>query len=221
MSSEKSGSANRYPKQIPYIIGNEAAERFSFYGMRNILTVFLINYLLLNEVPDSGERTATAKETFHLFVAGVYFFPLLGGYLADRFLGKYRTILYLSLLYCVGHGSWPSSRTARPGFYAGPGPHRARLGRHQALRLGAIVGDQFTEDNKHLVKGVFGLFYWIINFGSFFASLTIPKTLKLYGPACRVRHPRRPDADRDDHLLGRPQPLHRTCRRPGRTRTPS
>jgi POT family proton-dependent oligopeptide transporter len=40
---------------------------------------------------------------FHTFVIGVYLFPLLGGWISDRFLGKYRTILWLSLLYCVGH----------------------------------------------------------------------------------------------------------------------
>ena len=43
-----------------------------------------------------------AKDVFHTFVIGVYFFPLLGGWLADRFFGKYNTILWFSLIYCVG-----------------------------------------------------------------------------------------------------------------------
>ena len=71
------------PKQIRYIIGNEGCERFSFYGMRNILTVFLVSSLLLY-LPEA-ERARGAKEVFHTFVIGVYFFPLLGGWLADRF----------------------------------------------------------------------------------------------------------------------------------------
>ena len=71
------------PRQIRYIIGNEGCERFSFYGMRNILTVFLVSSLLLY-LPE-GERAPGAKEVFHTFVIGVYFFPLLGGWLADRF----------------------------------------------------------------------------------------------------------------------------------------
>src|SRR3989440_7349524 len=94
------------PRQIRYIIGNEGCERFSFYGMRNILTQFLVSSTLLfavTEVVSQAEREGAAKEVFHTFVLGVYFFPLLGGWLADRMLGKYRTILYLSLVYCAGH----------------------------------------------------------------------------------------------------------------------
>src|SRR5439155_1520688 len=67
------------PPQVPFIIGNEACERFSFYGMRNILTIFLIDWLLKNDVPAQAEREAAAKAAFHLFVFGVYFTPLLGG----------------------------------------------------------------------------------------------------------------------------------------------
>src|SRR3954465_13286478 len=87
------------PKQIRYIIGNEGCERFSFYGMRNILTVFLSTSLLAY-LPEA-DRGGAAKEVFHPFVIGVYFFPLLGGWIADRFFGKYRTIFWLSLVYCA------------------------------------------------------------------------------------------------------------------------
>jgi len=107
------------PPQVPFIIGNEACERFSFYGMRNILTIFLIDWLLKNHVPAQAEREAAAKAAFHLFVFGVYFTPLLGGFLADRFLGKYRTILYISLLYCAGHACLAIFHDDRNGFYAG------------------------------------------------------------------------------------------------------
>src|SRR5271156_7097249 len=95
----------RLPRQIGYIIGNEGCERFSFYGMRNILTQFLVSSALLftaTTAVSQAEREGAAKEVFHTFVLGVYFFPLLGGWLADRLLGKYRTILYLSVVYCVG-----------------------------------------------------------------------------------------------------------------------
>ena len=90
----------RIPRQIRYIIGNEGCERFSFYGMRNILTVFLVSSLLMY-LPES-ERAGSAKDVFHTFVIGVYFFPLLGGWLSDRFFGKYNTIFWLSLVYCLG-----------------------------------------------------------------------------------------------------------------------
>src|SRR4030095_11617081 len=107
------------PKQIRYIIGNEGCERFSFYGMRNILTVFLVSSLLLF-LPES-ERAHGAKDVFHTFVIGVYFFPLLGGWLADRLFGKYNTILWLSLVYCVGQACLAMFVTNRTCFYIGLG----------------------------------------------------------------------------------------------------
>jgi POT family proton-dependent oligopeptide transporter len=105
------------PRQIRYIIGNEGCERFSFYGMRNILTVFLVTSLL-QHLPEA-DRAGAAKNVFHTFVIGVYFFPLLGGWLADRFLGKYHTIFWLSLVYCAGHLCLALFEKSRPGFYTG------------------------------------------------------------------------------------------------------
>ena len=93
-----------FPPGIPYIIGNEAAERFSFYGMKSILLVFMTTYLLQ---PDGSLDVFSIKEAEawnHLFVASAYFFPILGGLLADAFLGKYLTIIILSTVYCIGHG---------------------------------------------------------------------------------------------------------------------
>ena len=170
------------PSQIPFIIGNEACERFSFYGMRNILTVFLIDWLLKNQIPGQAEREGAAKAAFHLFVFGVYFTPLLGGFLADRFLGKYRTVLYISLLYCAGHACLALFHDDRNGFYAGLVLIALGSGGIKPC-VSALVGDQFTAENKHLVNKVFAIFYWSINLGSFFASMLIPKTLRLFGPA--------------------------------------
>jgi hypothetical protein len=60
------------PRQIAYIIGNEGCERFSFYGMRNILTQFLVASPLLAAASASQSiREAAAKEVFHTFVLGV------------------------------------------------------------------------------------------------------------------------------------------------------
>lgn len=182
MANESARSADRFPPQIPFIIGTEACERFSFYGMRNILTVFLIDYLLVHTSPDPTMRQSLAKANFHLFASGVYFFPLLGGYLADRYLGKYRTILWLSILYVLGHACLAMFESNPTGFYTGLFLIALGSGGIKPC-VSSMVGDQFTEANKHLVKKVFALFYWSVNFGSFFASLLIPKVLKLYGPA--------------------------------------
>jgi len=171
-------AAGRMPRQIPYIIGNEGCERFSFYGMRNILTPFLVGSLLLH-LPEA-ERSGAAKDVFHIFVLGVYFFPLLGGWLADRFWGKYRTVLWLSLVYCAGHLCLALFDDHRTGFFAGLGLIALGSGGIKPC-VSSFVGDQFDQSNKHLGKLVFDAFYWIINFGSFFASLLMPFFLARYG----------------------------------------
>ncbi len=170
----------RWPRQLPYIIASEACERFSFYGMRNILTPFLMTALLLS-VPEQF-RAGEAKDIFHSFVIGVYFFPLLGGYLADKFLGKYRTILYLSILYCIGHAFLAVFETNKEGFYAGLFLIALGSGGIKPL-VSAFMGDQFDQSNKHLARKAFDWFYFTINFGSFFASLLMPLVLKYYGAA--------------------------------------
>ena len=169
----------RWPHQVKYIVGNEACERFSFYGMRSILTVFLADHLL-RDLP-AAERAPHAKETFHLFVMAVFFFPLLGGYIADRWWGKYKTILWLSLAYCAGHACLALFDDVKEGFYLGLFLIALGSGGIKSS-VSAFVGDQLTASEKALAPSIFGAFYWSINLGSFFASLIIPKTLKLYGP---------------------------------------
>lgn len=173
-------SNGRMPRQIPYIIANEGCERFSFYGMRNILTPFLISTLLLF-LPEA-DRASDAKHVFHTFVIGVYFFPLLGGWLADQFFGKYNTVLWLSLVYCAGHACLAFFEDNLKGFYVGLFLIALGSGGIKPL-VSTFMGDQFDETNKHKAKVVYEAFYWIINFGSFFASLLMPIFLRDYGPA--------------------------------------
>ncbi|RPE81880.1 MFS transporter [Vulcaniibacterium tengchongense] len=171
----------KMPRQIPYIIGNEACERFSFYGMRNILVTFLASSALLAYLP-AAERDAMAKEVFHSFVIGVYFFPLLGGWLSDRFFGKYNTILWFSLIYCAGHACLAIFENHLTGFYFGLFLIALGSGGIKPLVV-SFVGDQFDQTNKDKAKVVFDAFYWSINFGSFFASLLMPLFLRSFGPA--------------------------------------
>jgi POT family proton-dependent oligopeptide transporter len=171
----------RLPPQIAFIIGNEACERFSFYGMRNLLSTFLAGSVFYAYLPEA-ERTLAAKDVFHTFVIGVYFFPLLGGWLADRWLGKYPTILWLSLVYTAGHALLAIFEGNKYGFYAGLGLIALGSGGIKPC-VSAFVGDQFHQGNKHLAKFVFDAFYWTINFGSFFATLLAPVLLRSYGPS--------------------------------------
>ena len=77
----------KLPKGIPYIISNEAAERFSFYGMKGILVIYMTQYLFLT-TGDANISEESAKGYFHLFTSAVYFFPIFGALISDIFFGK-------------------------------------------------------------------------------------------------------------------------------------
>ena len=171
---------SRMPKGIGYIIGNEAAERFSYYGMRTILVVFMTQYLLNAEGGLDVMSDADAKAWYHTFSMGVYFFPIIGALISDIFWGKYKTIIILSIVYCLGHLALALDET--------------RMGLSIGLTLIAIgsgglkpavsahVGDQFDAAKKHLLDKVFSYFYFSINFGAFLSTLLTPVMLKAYGP---------------------------------------
>lgn len=171
-----------FPPGVPYIIGNEAAERFSFYGMRSILIVFMTQYLVTRLGAPDRMGDAEAREKFALFVSAVYFLPILGAVLAESLLGKYRTIFYLSIVYCFGHFALALDDT-RTGLLLGLGLISLGAGGIKPC-VSANVGDQFGESNKHLLSKVFGWFYFSINAGSFLSTILCPWLLENpnYGP---------------------------------------
>ncbi len=168
------------PGGIPYIVGNEAAERFSFYGMRAILVVFMTQYLVGVDGQLAVMGEAEAKGWFHLFVSAVYFMPLFGALLSDGLLGKYRTIIALSLVYCLGHFALSLDPT-RLGLALGLGLIAIGSGGIKPC-VSAHLGDQFGHSNRHLLSRVFGWFYFAINLGAFVSTLAIPWLLEHNGP---------------------------------------
>ena len=170
------------PRGVPYIIGNEFAERFSFYGMKGILVVFMTQYLMRGsgELDLMSDESATAW--YHIFTSAVYFTPLLGALLADIFLGKYMTIISLSLVYCLGHVMLAIDDT-RFGLALGLGLIALGAGGIKPC-VSAHVGDQFGSMNKHRISAVFGWFYISINIGAFISNLLTPWLLNNpdYGP---------------------------------------
>ncbi len=177
------------PPGIKYIVGNEAAERFSFYGMKAILTVFMTEYLLDASGKLDVMDEVEAREWVHGFVTAVYFFPIFGAILADWLFGKYRVIIWLSIVYCLGHvvmalvdlpqltGIEPrDSLFVALGLIAiGSGGIKPCVSSH--------VGDQFGKRNHHLLSKVFQWFYFSINLGSAASTILIPFVLKQFGPA--------------------------------------
>ena len=168
------------PPGIPFIVGNEAAERFSFYGMKAILVVFMTRYLM----DDSGSAAvmgdAEARSWYHLFTSAVYFTPIFGALLADLVFGKYRTILGLSLVYCLGHLALALD-DSRLGLSIGLGLIAAGSGGIKPC-VSAHVGDQFADTNAPLLERAFGFFYFAINLGAFVSMLLTPWLLENVGP---------------------------------------
>ncbi len=173
------------PPGVPHIIGNEAAERFSFYGMKGILAIFMAQYLhYMDGSAGAPINEAQAAANYHYFNMAVYATPLLGALLADIFLGKYLTIIWLSLVYCAGHAC-----LALMGLY-GNAPVWLMMGLGLiALGSGGIkpcvsahVGDQFGSRNAWLLPKIFNWFYFSINIGAFVSMLLTPWLLEWYGP---------------------------------------
>lgn len=174
--------SSKLPPGIPHIVGNEAAERFSFYGMKAGLAIFLANYLGFLGGESLSETEATVYVSF--FTAAVYFTPFFGALLADIFAGKYKTIVTLSIVYCLGHlclafmgivGSVQIWLLSGLGLIAiGAGGIKPCVSAH--------VGDQFGPNNQHLLTKVFNLFYLSINLGAAISNLMIPWILEWYGP---------------------------------------
>jgi POT family proton-dependent oligopeptide transporter len=166
------------PPGVPYIIGNEAAERFSYYGMNSILVVFMTQYLM----DARGHLDLMSKEMadawYHTFVSAVYLLPLLGAILADAVLGKFRVIMTLSIVYCGGHLALALGHT-RLGLALGLSLIALGAGGIKPC-VSANVGDQFGASNQHLLSRVFSWFYFSINFGSAFSTLLIPWLLEPY-----------------------------------------
>lgn len=170
----------KMPPGIPYIVANEAAERFSFYGMRGILTVFMTQYLLDSSGALALMSESEARKYFHLFVASAYLFPFIGAIIADAFWGKYRTIINLSIVYCLGHACLAVDET-RLGLFSGLTLIAIGSGGIKSC-VSAHVGDQFGATNQHLLGRVFSWFYLSINLGATASMLLTPLLLKWFGP---------------------------------------
>src|SRR5438445_9381966 len=177
------------PPGVPYIVGNEAAERFSYYGMNSILTIFMTKYLMDKMGHLSLMQPANAEAWYHTFVSTLYFLPIFGAILADAVFGKFWVVFWLSIVYCGGHltlalmGS-PVAHAIEPRYLLAVGLLLIALGAGGIKPcVSTNVGDQFGETNKHLLTRVFNWFYFSINAGSALSTLLIPWLLEPYQAA--------------------------------------
>lgn len=177
-----------YPKGVAYIVATEAAERFSYYGMRSILTIFLVSQFF-NPASDPALQAAAeaaANERTHLFVSLAYFMPVIGAILADGFFGRYRVILALSLVYCLGHLCLALFDSSLDGFSLGLLLLAAGAGGIKA-NVSAFVGSQFEGrldalGRSDLMARAYGWFYFSINAGAVLSMASVPWLLQHAGP---------------------------------------
>jgi POT family proton-dependent oligopeptide transporter len=155
-----------HPVGFWFIFWGELAERCSYYGMNSILARFLAEKLDLGEGA-SGTYTS-------LFKAGCYFFPLLGGFLADQYLGKYRLIVMFSIPYIIGHivlgaETLPMTMIALVLLALGSGAIKPNIS-----TLMGMTYDQKRPGDEKLRSMAFEMFYMAINIGSAISYATIP-----------------------------------------------
>lgn len=161
-----------YPKAVGFIITNEFCERFSYYGMRAILSLYLRDKL---NYTDNG-----ATVIYHMFTMFAYFFPLLGAMIADGWLGRFRTIFYLSLVYATG--TILISLSAMPPINLPQKEFTIIALLLIAFGTGGIKpcvsafgGDQFKLPQQERYLGYFfSLFYFAINAGSLISTFLSP-----------------------------------------------
>lgn len=169
-----------HPVGLPFIVGNEAAERFSYYGMKSILVVFMTTMLMNANGSPAPMSSSEATFWYHLFGVGNYLFPIVGAIVADVWWGKYRTIMVLSLVYCVGHAILAVDDT-RLGLFLGLTVIAIGAGGIKPC-VSAHLGDQYRESGNPRISQGYSLFYVAINVGALISTLLIPIILAWYGP---------------------------------------
>ena len=170
-----------HPQGLPYIVGNEAAERFSYYGMKAILVVFMTTYLMDSSGALRTMSDGEATFWYHIFGMANYVVPIVGAVIADAVWGKYKTIIILSLVYCLGHLALAIDDT-RLGLTIGLGLIAIGSGGIKPC-VSAHLGDQYKDASSGRISEGYSLFYIAINLGAFISTLMTPLLLTWYGPS--------------------------------------
>ncbi|XP_051475954.1 solute carrier family 15 member 1 [Apus apus] len=171
-----------YPLSIFFIIINEFCERFSYYGMKAVLVLYFKYFLKW----DNNFSTAI----YHTFLALCYLTPILGALIADSWLGKFKTIVCLSIVYAIGQAvTAVSSINDLTDYNRDGSPDNLTL--HIALSMTGLIlialgtggikpcvsafgGDQFEDDQEKQRRRFFSIFYLSINAGSLLSTIITP-----------------------------------------------
>jgi proton-dependent oligopeptide transporter, POT family len=159
-----------HPRGLFVLFFAELWERFSYYGMRAILVFYLTKHFLFDQTP--------AFAVYGAYTSMVYITPVLGGYLADRYLGARRAVLAGGVLIAIGHllialveGPVGSQGSYLSGFYLGLAFIIVGTGFLKA-NISVLVGQLYPRDDVRR-DGAFSIFYMGINLGAFTGPLLV------------------------------------------------
>jgi POT family proton-dependent oligopeptide transporter len=153
-----------HPRGLQTLFFTEMWERFSYYGMRAILILFMTAPLAAGGLAFTD---AKAGMIYGIYTASVYLLSLPGGWIADRFLGQRKAVFHGGVLIMLGHIclAWPSVAT----FYLGLVFIALGTGLLKP-NVSTMVGQLYTEEDARR-DGGFSIYYMGINLGAFFAPL--------------------------------------------------
>jgi POT family proton-dependent oligopeptide transporter len=163
---------NRHPTGFWFIFWGEFAERASFYGMKAILVLYMIDKL--------GYSDGASSQIASFFTAFCYILPIAGGYVADRWLGKFKTIIYFAIPYIMGHIILGTFDT-RVGLFVALALLAGGSGSIKP-NISTLMGMMYEKAGKsHLLSQAFSWFYMAINIGAASTTLSLPFIRDKYG----------------------------------------
>jgi len=172
-----------HPKGLFLLFGTELWERFSYYAMRAILVLYLVDRVQADGGFGLGFSNADALRLYAWFTGLVYITPLVGGWLADNFLGQRRAIVLGGALMAIGHFLLGTPHAWVPGmehavFYLGLAVMIAGNGLFKP-NISTIVGDLYQPgDNRR--DGAFTIFYMGINVGAFLSGIVVGTVVAMW-----------------------------------------
>jgi POT family proton-dependent oligopeptide transporter len=165
-----------HPRGLATLFFTEMWERFTYYGMRAVLVLFLVSAV---SAGGFGIDDRTAAAIYGMYTAGTYLVALPGGWIADRLIGARRAVLIGGLLITLGNTLLAAS-TAPRGFYLGLVVIVLGVGMLKP-NVSAMVADLYPEGGARLDAG-FTVFYMGINLGATLGPFVTGEAIVLFGP---------------------------------------
>src|SRR5688572_13704855 len=163
-----------HPRGLMTLFFTEAFERFTYYGMRTLLILFM-TAAVMNDGLGIDDRTASA--IYGLYISATYLLSLLGGWIADRLIGQQRAVFWGGVLIMLGNGCLATGNTQV--FFIGLIVIVLGVGLLKP-NISAIVAQLYPEGGSRRDAG-FSIFYMGINSGAFLGSWLVPIAAAAWG----------------------------------------